>query len=640
MACCAFSLTAQCTGNLLNNGNFEDGVDGGGTPFSYYGFGTPVATTTDTPDGSATAGFSAASSGFNAIAQEVAGIGGETYTFSADVILSSMVGENASITMQFKNLDGSNDFYGVTVNTATWQNFSVTQVAPANVEFIQVYVQADMGSAIKADNFCLTAGAPPVDVADCTGNLLLNGALEDGITNWDGWGTYTASADAASGSGAAEIAANSGFQQFALVTPGMAYTFRNLGKVSPGGFGQVILKFVDASYSPVSGDFSARIWFEDQYEPHQVTAVAPAGAVRAQVFVSAGGGSTAFTDELCLVESTAPPATGTVTGNLIPDYSFENSMEWFEEGFGNFGADDKISNVNDPASGEKAVQISGIGPGSDGGALSYSVSTVSPTAEYTVEVSAKRLGSPDYAQMLFIWKDAGGVDIGSPEVQNISDNGNSYSNFTQVVTAPAGAASAVVALQVGANGYLYADDWSMIQSMAPLPIELGNFSARAEGAYNTVQWTTLSQEAVSHFEVQRSANGRGNWESFEIVSAGVDSRTEQTYTAFDRAPTTSCYYRMVSHDLDGATQVSPVVLVNRATTGGISISPNPTFGELNVVFEIADATPYQIIDLQGRELQSGQFNAGTRNHSLDLNRLATGVYLLHAGEHTVRFVKN
>lgn len=74
-------------------------------------------------------------------------------------------------------------------------------------------------------------------------------------------------------------------------------------------------------------------------------------------------------------------------------------------------------------------------------------------------------------------------------------------------------------------------------------------------------------------------------------------------------------------------------------TSTLSLYPNPASEVIYVVTNSATALDYQLYDLNGRMIYSGQV---TNNEALDISMLEQGVYLVYLpASNTVRkFVKN
>lgn len=177
-------------------------------------------------------------------------------------------------------------------------------------------------------------------------------------------------------------------------------------------------------------------------------------------------------------------------------------------------------------------------------------------------------------------------------------------------------------------------------SITPLPIELVFFDA-APLPDRTVAlaWTTATEWDNDHFTVERSTDLQ-EWTSIVEVDAVGHSNAAIDYEALDDAPEPGVnYYRIRQTDLDGTSTASFVVVVELVETSELEVlvHPNPTTGILNVRSLGADDAELELdlMDGRGRLLRTAVMQGGTEAHSLDLQGLAPGIYLLKVGSGTL-----
>lgn len=94
---------------------------------------------------------------------------------------------------------------------------------------------------------------------------------------------------------------------------------------------------------------------------------------------------------------------------------------------------------------------------------------------------------------------------------------------------------------------------------ATLPISLSSFTVSADGKCVKVMWTTASEQNNDRFEIQRSANGRDNWQVVATQKGSGTTTQSHTYTAYDEHPLNGInYYRIKQYDFDGKSKESEV----------------------------------------------------------------------------------
>ncbi len=163
--------------------------------------------------------------------------------------------------------------------------------------------------------------------------------------------------------------------------------------------------------------------------------------------------------------------------------------------------------------------------------------------------------------------------------------------------------------------------------LVPLSIELLRFEAKVvEKNEVRLTWETARELNNDFFIVERSLDGR-QWEYLTVVSGAGNSSTLVSYSTEDKNPYMgTSYYRLKQTDFDGTYSYSEVETIN-ISIGGISISPNPTSGMLNLVIDKAtvEGMSYRLVDLQGKTLINGKINEAQLE--LNLTNLANGIYI-------------
>ena len=183
-----------------------------------------------------------------------------------------------------------------------------------------------------------------------------------------------------------------------------------------------------------------------------------------------------------------------------------------------------------------------------------------------------------------------------------------------------------------------------------LPAELTSFTGKAMDKYNTLKWETAAELNTSEFAIERSLNGRDNWEVIGIERAAGNSDEAISYSFDDMRPATQAYYRLNTIDFDGSAQVSNIVSIKRDANDFdvILVAPNPTTAKATVTFESnkdaqVNAT---VTDITGKVISTLTQGAisGLNNMTIDLSNAPSGVYFLTMNNGvnniTRRIVKN
>ncbi len=171
-------------------------------------------------------------------------------------------------------------------------------------------------------------------------------------------------------------------------------------------------------------------------------------------------------------------------------------------------------------------------------------------------------------------------------------------------------------------------------SLLWLPVELGNFSARAEGKKVLLDWTTESEVNSSHYIIERSANGVDFSEIGVLAAIGESTRTTQ-YDFIDTKPLPGeNYYRLKMVDTNGSFTYSKFISIHMEPFGILSVYPNPLKGEhleVSLVAPIASTVFLYVYDHLGRLVLQESGTSLDKIHfmTLTMENLPTGAYFLH-----------
>ncbi len=176
----------------------------------------------------------------------------------------------------------------------------------------------------------------------------------------------------------------------------------------------------------------------------------------------------------------------------------------------------------------------------------------------------------------------------------------------------------------------------------PLPIELVNFKAKANGKQVDLEWQTASEINNEFFTIERSIDGL-NFEIVTIIEGAGNSTALLDYKSVDANPYTgTSFYRLKQTDFDGAFEYSEVRKVEIEVDGVVNIYPNPV--QINEKRFIVDVSGFQngadeiiILDALGKIVYSksenlrGQIDIETSilNSGIYFVRVVVGANLYH-----------
>jgi hypothetical protein len=161
---------------------------------------------------------------------------------------------------------------------------------------------------------------------------------------------------------------------------------------------------------------------------------------------------------------------------------------------------------------------------------------------------------------------------------------------------------------------------------AALPVALTTFTGHTAGKQNMLEWAVAREEAFSHYEVERSADGSNNWEMLGEIAGAENARQEQGYNFTDLNPLPSTYYRLRMIDLDGSSTFSSILQLQREVEGKILVYPNPNNGRFTVQLPAGETAQLTLVNLNGKVVWQGN----SSDVSVTTNDLPSGIYFLSA----------
>lgn len=183
--------------------------------------------------------------------------------------------------------------------------------------------------------------------------------------------------------------------------------------------------------------------------------------------------------------------------------------------------------------------------------------------------------------------------------------------------------------------------FSVGDNSGTLPVELTSFTAKANGKDAILSWVTSSEVNNSHFEVERSIDGKTFEYAGKVVGAG-NSNNMNKYRFIDEniaATVSTVYYRLKQVDFDGAVNYHGNVQVKfeKGTTSTLNMEayPNPFNGNLNIVLTGLNAGKVDLVmmDIQGKIVKTVTNEVLNSSYLIELNEtsnLTDGMYILQA----------
>jgi len=155
-----------------------------------------------------------------------------------------------------------------------------------------------------------------------------------------------------------------------------------------------------------------------------------------------------------------------------------------------------------------------------------------------------------------------------------------------------------------------------------LPLKFMNYQLRISNDKQVENiWSTSNEINVSHFNIQRSSNGK-DFITIGKVKANNNSNNEYSFID-NNAVDGKSYYRVIAVDKDGKTTLSETKLLSiNSKLSTINIYPNPATSNVNI--ECENAKQLFVIDCLGKTIFQSNFSG--KQLIIDTKKFVRGIY--------------
>lgn len=169
---------------------------------------------------------------------------------------------------------------------------------------------------------------------------------------------------------------------------------------------------------------------------------------------------------------------------------------------------------------------------------------------------------------------------------------------------------------------------SFIEVIGILPLKLASLDAKAEVCDAVLGWVTMSEDGVSHFDVEFSTDAN----SFAKVGS-VEAKHNTTgghYSFRYGQAGTQGYYRLKMVDIDGEFTYSDTIIVKTTScTSAISLYPNPSHDFIKMV-GLKEGQQIVVADNNGAAIR--KLNSTGVSLQISLQGYAAGSYIIQVVE--------
>lgn len=182
----------------------------------------------------------------------------------------------------------------------------------------------------------------------------------------------------------------------------------------------------------------------------------------------------------------------------------------------------------------------------------------------------------------------------------------------------------------GANYMFRGIAFSPSSTVIVLPVKLSSIQGYLAGNDAVIQWSTSLEEATKEFVVERSSDGVRFYEIGTVAATNCSAGA--VYSFSDKGLREGLfYYRLRTVDNDGKQSLSKIVVIrnNVLAKGEINLFPNPAVQNLVVSYPAVQKGSFvSIVDMAGREVKRQVLITGSRQVTIDVSQIGSGIYSL------------
>lgn len=167
--------------------------------------------------------------------------------------------------------------------------------------------------------------------------------------------------------------------------------------------------------------------------------------------------------------------------------------------------------------------------------------------------------------------------------------------------------------------------------LSSLPVTLRSFEGIYRNNISYLDWRVEEEKELSHYEIQRSLDGKTFTKIGMIKSAYAHNYRYED--PMNNPLSNRYYYRLKMIDLDGSYDYSKVVSIEVTSKKYVfTLFPNPATKEVNLKFSenINSIVTINVTDMLGKVWLQQNFTNTTELNTLNINTLPTGNYIVQS----------
>jgi hypothetical protein len=189
-------------------------------------------------------------------------------------------------------------------------------------------------------------------------------------------------------------------------------------------------------------------------------------------------------------------------------------------------------------------------------------------------------------------------------------------------------------------GYSYADNTTgtvpngfLTVSPGTLPVTFQSFYVSRQSSNVELTWVTSQELNNSHFEVERSTDGR-NYKAIAVVLGAVNSNLINKYSYTDKNMTAAAvYYRIRQVDINGQAHYSAIRFIRNteeATVTNIYASAKQTIA-IDFNSDVKNNVTVQVVNMNGQIIARQDYKEAAYRITLNI-AAGTGIYAVRVSD--------
>ncbi len=173
----------------------------------------------------------------------------------------------------------------------------------------------------------------------------------------------------------------------------------------------------------------------------------------------------------------------------------------------------------------------------------------------------------------------------------------------------------------------------------PLPVELLSLQGFNREGKNYLSWATATESNNSHFDIEKSMDGKSFEKIGKIIGRGTTTNTNEYEFIDEKTNTAVSYYRLKQCDFDENYTFSKIIVIKNDLKDDlykVFYTPNSELIVLQRNGLLKENSSVELFDINGKMLEKTTLLAGTALNFFKTETLYSGVYFVSITEGNIK----